>query len=156
HPLHWFCGSERQRTGKHLVERDAQSVEIAAGIDRTIHPPGLLGSHVSESAGEGLRRVRRLTIAQQPRGDAESGQAQLAAAADQDIDRLDVLVYKSALVDLAESHGDTDGEGQEVSQSHGLSEQPLDWLTARIFEHQYRATCLAYQFERPHRPATVE
>ncbi len=30
HPLHWVGGLERQRAGQHLVERDAESIEVAA------------------------------------------------------------------------------------------------------------------------------
>ncbi len=59
--------------GEHLVERDAKRVKIAAGIDRAIHPAGLLGRHVGECSGNHLRRFRRLAFARQTRSNAEAG-----------------------------------------------------------------------------------
>ena len=58
--------------GEHLVERDAERVEIAAGIDRAVHAPGLFGRHVGERAGDDLGRLGRLALARQARGDAEA------------------------------------------------------------------------------------
>ena len=81
HPLHRIGGRERQRPGEHLVERDAERVEIAAGIDRPVHPAGLLGRHVGERAGDDLGRRGRLALARQARGDAEAGEPDLAVAA---------------------------------------------------------------------------
>src|SRR6516225_5784727 len=65
HPFHGLGGGERQNTSKHLVKRDAEGVEVAAGIDGPIHPSRLLGRHIGERAGDRLGRVRRLALAQQ-------------------------------------------------------------------------------------------
>ena len=73
HPFHRIGSSERQFARQHLVERDAQRVEIAAGIDRPVHPAGLFGGHVGERPGDHLRRRRHLALAWQARGDAEAG-----------------------------------------------------------------------------------
>ena len=60
----WQCThpSDRRRrraiAGEHLVEGDAQGVEVAAGIDRPVHPAGLFGGHVGERPGDHLRRRR--------------------------------------------------------------------------------------------------
>src|SRR5713101_4396702 len=59
HPLHRIGRGERQGAREHLVERDAERIEVAAGIDRTIHPSGLFGRHVSECS---LRRLGRLSL----------------------------------------------------------------------------------------------
>ena len=64
-PFHRIGGGERERAGKHLVERDAQRVEIAARVDRAIHAPGLFRRHVGECAGNDLRRIGRLALAGQ-------------------------------------------------------------------------------------------
>jgi len=55
-PLHRIGCGERQRARKHLVQRDAQRVEIAAAIHRTIHAAGLFGRHIGERAGNNFRR----------------------------------------------------------------------------------------------------
>src|SRR5258706_1389538 len=62
HPLHGVGRGERQRAREHLVERDAERVEVAAGIDRTIHPSGLFGRHVGECTGDSLWRLGRLSL----------------------------------------------------------------------------------------------
>src|SRR5712691_5844179 len=55
-------GGKRQRARKHLIQGDAQRVEIAAGINRTIHAAGLLGRHVGKGAGNDFRRRGCLTL----------------------------------------------------------------------------------------------
>src|SRR5262249_3664166 len=93
HPLHRFFGGEPEVTGKHLVEHDAESVEIGAGIDRAIHPPRLFWRHVGERAGKGLRLDGRLTLTRETRRQAESGQVhRVGCVVDENMDGLDVLV----------------------------------------------------------------
>ena len=86
-PAIWQCthsmGSDAVKgrgAGEHLVERGAEGIEIAAGIDRAIHPPGLLGRHIGERPGNGLGRVGRLPLAGQARREAEAGEPHLSAA----------------------------------------------------------------------------
>ncbi len=69
-PLQWIRGRQRQRPGEHLVQRDAEGVEIAAGIDRAVHAAGLLRRHVSKRAGNNLWWRGRLAFARQPRRNA--------------------------------------------------------------------------------------
>ena len=76
-PLHRIGGGERQRAGEHLVEGDAERIEIAAGVDRAVHSSGLFGRHVGERAGDDLGRLGRLPLARQARGDAEPGEPHL-------------------------------------------------------------------------------
>ena len=79
-PLHGIGRGERQCAREHLVEHDAERVEVAAGVDRAVHPPGLFGRHISERAGDGLGRRGRLPLARQTRGDAEAGEPDLSPA----------------------------------------------------------------------------
>ena len=44
HPFHRIGRREGEAAGQHLVQRDAQGVEVAAGIDRPVHAPGLFGA----------------------------------------------------------------------------------------------------------------
>ena len=74
HPFHRIGRREGQNAREHLVQRDAEGVEIAAGVDRAVHPPGLFGCHVGKRTGDDFGRLGRLPLAGQARGDAEPGQ----------------------------------------------------------------------------------
>ena len=156
-PLHGIGRGERQCAREHLVERDAERVEVAAGIDRAVHPPGLFGRHIGERAGDDLGRLGRLPLARQTRGDAEAGEPDLSArAVHQDIGRLDVLVDEPGLVDLAQGDRDADGEVQEASHLHRRAEQPLERLAALILQHQHGPAAVADELQRPRRPGSVQ
>ena len=156
-PLHGIGRGERQGAREHLVERDAERIEVAAGIDRAVHPSGLFGRHVGERAGDGLGRRGRLPLARQARGDAETGEPDLSGrAVHQDIGRLDILVDEPRLMDLAQGDRDADGEAQEASHLHGRAEQPLERLAAGILEHQHGPAAFADELQRPHRPGPVQ
>src|SRR5262249_56311803 len=112
-------GGKRQGTGEHLVEGDAERVEVAAGVDRTVHSSSLLGRHVGKCASERLWRTGRLSLAGEARGDTEPSEPHLASrAVDKDVGRLDVLVDEAALMEFALSRGNTDGQPQEASHIH--------------------------------------
>ena len=156
-PFHRIGGAERQTAGQHLIERDAERVEVAARVDRAVHSPGLFRRHIGERAGDDLGRLGRLTLARQTRGDAEPGEPRPSVrAVHQDIGRLDVLVDEAALVRLAQRGGDADGEAQEASRLHRRADQPLERFAARILEQQRCSTAFADQRERPRRPCGVE
>src|SRR5262245_32004311 len=96
-------------------------------------------------------------LAREPGGDAESGQPYLAGRlVEQDVSWLDIFVYEPTLVKSAERQGNSDGEVQEASHLHRHAEQPVNRLTALIFEHQHRSTGVAYEVQRAHRPRPVE
>ena len=157
HPFHGIGRREGQNAREHLVERDAEGVEIAAGVDRAVHPPGLFGCHVGKRAGDGLGRLGRLPLAGQARGDAEPGEPHVSIrAVHQNIGWLDVLVDEAALMELAQSRGNSDSQAQEASHLHGRAEQPVERLAARIIEHQHGPTGVAHELQRPHRPCAVE
>ena len=63
---------EGQPTSQQFVESDPQSVEVAAGVDRPVHPAGLLRRHVGERASYHFGRLRQAVFAGQTRGDAQS------------------------------------------------------------------------------------
>ena len=80
-PLQRVGGSKREHAREHLVQGDAQRVEIAASIDRSIHAPGLFRGHVGKGTGNGFRRCRRLALARQPGRDAKAGEPYVAGVA---------------------------------------------------------------------------
>ncbi|MCY1413984.1 hypothetical protein D9M71_294220 [compost metagenome] len=124
HPFHRVAGGEWQRAGEHLVEDHAKGIEVAARVDGAVHPSGLLRRHVGQGAGDGLRRLGRLALARQPRGQAEAGQACLAiGAVDLDVVGLEVLVHQATLVQVAQRHGDVHGQAQAGSGLQGLAQQ---------------------------------
>jgi len=66
-----------QRTAQprqHFVQSDSKWVEIAPGIDRTVHSSRLLGRHVSERSCDELGRIGRLTLAGKAPRNAEAGE----------------------------------------------------------------------------------
>ena len=146
-PLHGIGGGERQCAGEHLIERDAERVEVAAGIDRAIHPSGLFGRHVGERAGDGLGRLGRLPLARQARGDAEPGEPDLVRSSQ--FTRiwagLRSLWTRPRWWSFAQRGGDADGEAQEAPHLHGRAEQPVERLAARILEHQHGPAAFARQ-----------
>ena len=135
-PLQGVGGGKRQRARKHLVQGDAQRVEIAAGIDRAIHAAGLFGRHVGERAGNDLRRRGRLALARQSGRNSEAGEPYVAGVVDQHIRRLDVLMYEALPMDLAECCRQANGDAQEASQIERLPlvplKNPIQGLTARV------------------------
>ena len=120
-PLQRVGGSKRERARQHLVQGDAQRVEIAAGIDRAIHAPGLFGRHVGKGAGNDLGRRGRLALARQPGRNAEAGEPHVTGVVDECVRRLDVLMDEALPVDLAKCCRQTDGDAQEASQIERLS-----------------------------------
>ncbi len=156
-PFHRIGRPERQATGEHLIEHDAERIEVAARVDRAVHPSGLFRRHIGERSGDHPRRLGRLTLARQTRGDAEPGEPrQSVRAVHQDIGRLDVLVDETALVRLAQRGDDADGEAEEALHLHRSVDQPLERFAAGIGEQQRCSTAPADKRKRPRRPCIVE
>jgi hypothetical protein len=102
YPFHGIGGSERQTAREHLVQADAQRVEIAAGINRAIHAAGLFWRHIGEGAGNDLRRRGCLTLVRKLGRNSEAGEPYVSGVVDEHIRRLDVFVDEALPVDLAE------------------------------------------------------
>ncbi len=104
HPFHGIDCSKRQGTCEHLVKRDAERIQIAAGIDRTIHASSLFWRHIGEGARDGLGRLDRLPLARKARCDAKPCKFDLSArAVHQDICRFEVLVDEAVAVELRQA-----------------------------------------------------
>ena len=98
-PLHRISSTEGQGPGQHLVERDAQRVEIAAGIDRAVHSAGLFRRHVRERPGHHFGCFRGLTLAGHMGGNAESSEPDATTRnIHEDIRGLDVFVDETSLM----------------------------------------------------------
>ena len=119
-PLQGVGGGKRQRARKHLVQGDAHRVKIAASINRAIHAAGLFGRHVGEGAGNDLRRRGRLRLARQLGCNPETGQPDVASVVDQHIRRLDVLMYETVPMNLAECCRQANRDAQDAGQIERL------------------------------------
>src|ERR1700686_4608702 len=159
-PLEGIGRSKRESAREHLVQGDAQRVEIAARIDRAVHPAGLLGRYIGERAGNDLRRRGRLALLRQPRRDPESGEPDVAGVIDEDVRGLDVLVDEAVPVDLAKRRRQSDGNAQEPSQLERLPpaavEDPIEELASRVLEYEHRAPFVARECQRPGCPRGIE
>src|SRR6516164_431087 len=112
-PFHGIGSGERKTPSEHFVKRDAEGVEIAPGIDRTIHSSGLLGCHVGQCPGDKLQRFGSLALAWKPRGDKKAPQPALAGdGVYQNVGRLDVLVDDSALMQVTNRSRKVNGQAQ--------------------------------------------
>jgi hypothetical protein len=157
HPFHRLGGAEWQAAGQHLVQRRAQRIEIAARIDRAVHAPGLLGCHVRQRPGNQLRRLGRLALARQARGNAEARQPRSAArAVHQNVGRLDVLVQQAAVVQLSQCRCDGDGHAQETLKLHRGAKQTVQRHAARILQYQRAAPLKLCQRDRPDHTRAME
>jgi hypothetical protein len=65
---------QREHAGEHFVQSNAQRVEVAAGIDRPIHAPGLFRGHVGECAGNNFGRRGCLALTWHFGRDAKAGE----------------------------------------------------------------------------------
>ena len=134
HPFHRIGSGERQASREHLVQRHAERVEIAAGVDRTIHPPGLLRRHIGERTGDRLGRPGPLALSRKPRCKAETCKPDFTAIGiHQDVGRLDIPVHEPALVDFGQRRRDADSEDEEGLQVQRCIEETVEGLVAGIF-----------------------
>ena len=124
-PFQGVGGSKWEHSREHLVQSDAQRVEIAASIDRSIHAPGLFRGHVSKRTGNRFRRCRRLALARQSGRDAKAGEAYVAGAVNEYIFGLDIFVDQTTLVGMAERRCQVNGKAQEMRQIERVFPIPL-------------------------------
>ena len=155
-PFQRVRGRERERAGQQLVQGDAQGVEIAPGIDRAVHAPGLLRGHVGEGPGKNLRRRGRQALAGEPRRHAEAGEPHVTRVVDEHVRRLDVPVDDTLPVGLSERVGQTDGDAQEAGQIDRLPllalDDPIEGLTTGIVEDEGRSPFVTGRARAAERP----
>jgi hypothetical protein len=153
YPFHRIYRRERQRSRQHLVENDAERVEIAAGIDRAVHPSGLFRRHISKRTRDDFRRRRHLVLAEQPRGDAETSQPDAAAGrVYEDVCGLEVLMDQPTRMRMRHGRRERDGEAQESADFELRSGHPIECPTAGIRQHQHHPPALRPQFQRMRGP----
>ena len=153
HEFHRIRSREWKGPGQHFVERHSESIEIAPGIDRAIHPPGLFGSHVRECSGDELGRFGRLALTRKARRNPKTHEPRLTRRGiNENIWRLHVLVDQPLLVQPAECGCDTDSEAQELRQLHRSRKQSIESLTTTIFEHERHLPRLLGEGQGPNRP----
>src|SRR5208282_1035026 len=138
-------------------EGDAQGVEIAAGIHRSIHASGLFRSHVRERAGEELGWCRRLPLAEKARGGTKTRQSDRAhRVAHEDVRGIDVSMDEAAFMQPAERGGQRLRQAEKRRHRHRGTREPVKEVATRVVEHQDGAVVLAQESQGPYRPWSVE
>jgi len=156
-PLHGIGGGEWQAAGQHFIQRDAERIQIAAAINRTIHSSRLFGRHVGQCSGENLGRFGRLPIAWQPRCDTEAHQPHFpGCSVHESVGGLDVLVDETALVQPTQCGRQSNGEPQELSQLHRCSHQSVQRLASGVPEHEHRAALVCCERNWPNCPGGLQ
>src|SRR5438128_861510 len=98
--LHRIRPLERPSTGEHLVEYDAERVEVGPSVDAPIHAPGLLGRSIGEGTREDSRIVYLFVVVRHHGSDAEIGDLYSPLRVHQDALRLDVSMDDVMPVDI--------------------------------------------------------
>ena len=164
-PFQRVGGSKREHARKHLVQSDSQRVEIAAGIDRAIHAPGLFRGHVGKGAGDDFRRRRRLALARQSGRDAKSGEPDMAGVVawfkrDEHVLGLDVFMDQTALVGVAERRRHANRKSQEPRHIECLLPVPIEnaveRFAARVGENKNGPSFVACERQRFGRPRRLK
>ena len=125
-----FCAVERALAGEELVEDEAERVDVAARRD--LAAGELLGRHVGRRAG-----ADRFTG---DAGEAEVGDADLAAAVEHDVRRLEIAMDDAALVRGGESGADLprDLERAIFREAADAAEQRREILAVHVLHRQER------------------
>ena len=120
--LHGIGRREGRRAREHFIEGGAQGVEVAAGIDRPVHSPGLFRRHIGERAGDHLRRLGALLLARQAGGDSETGEADaVPVLTHQNVGRLDIFMDEPARVHPTARGRERDRDMKEMRRVQRLA-----------------------------------
>ncbi len=148
---------EGQQACQHLVEHDAQRIEIAARVDGAVHAPGLFGRHVGRRAGDHLRRPQRLAFALQPRRKGEAGEPRRTGVeVDEHVAWFQVPVHQARIVRAAQGRCDSDGDLKECQRLPGMADPAAQQVTLGITQPQRRSAALCHERKRPRRPSFIE
>ena len=157
HPSHRIRRSERQLAGRQFVEDDAERVEVAAGVNRPVHPAGLLRRHVGECSRNELRRFRQTTLAREARRNAESPQPDAPRPRiDHHVGGFDVLVDKAAGVQLTERGGQTIPNPQALADPHRCARASKERFATGILEDEYGTPLVSRQRPGAQRPCGIQ
>jgi hypothetical protein len=115
------------------------------GLNGTIHSARLFGCHVGKGSCDKLGRPRRLALAGEPRSNAKAGEPTLAnRRVYQNVGGFDVLMDKTALMQVTNRGGQTNGHTQRKRHVQWLTEQLIERYSAgssetRTGRSQWRA-----------------
>ena len=157
HARHRIRRRERETAGQQFVDHDAERVEIAARVNRPVHPARLLRRHVRERSSDELRRLRRTALPRQARRDAEAPQPHPARSPIRHhVGRFDVLVNEAAAVQLAQRGRHTRPHAKDAGHVHRPARALKDQLATGILEDQGRSALERRQRNGPQRPRRIQ
>jgi hypothetical protein len=134
--IHGVRRRERRGAGQHLVERDAERVEVAAPIERPVHPPGLLRRDIGERPLQRFGARELLGLLREPRGDAEAEEPDTPRpGVDQQVLRPDVLVDDVAPVDRLERLRRRRGDPERGPEPEPARQEQLPQRAAARVRH---------------------
>ncbi len=138
-PLDGIAGPERQGARQHLVEDDAQGVEIGPLVDPAVHPACLLRGHVRQRPLDEPGVLEVLELAGYPGRNPQIGDLHLAGGGvEEQVLRLDVLVDDVVPVQRGERLDQAEGEGEEALERHRPIQEPIERHAAEILQDQRR------------------
>ena len=144
---------EGRRAREHFIEGGAQGVEVAARIDRPVHPPGLFRRHIGERPGDHLRRLGAVLLARQAGGDSETGEADaVPVLTHQDVGRLDIFMDEPGRVHPTARGRERDRDMKERRRVQRLADHPIEWLPAWILEDECNSIPITGKRDRSRRP----
>jgi len=114
-------GVEGHLAGQHLVEDDAQGVQVGAGVAAPGH--ALFGGHITQRAHQ--RPGDGVLGGPDDLGDAEVGQDGLALLAEHDVGRFQVPVDDAGLVGIAQSGEGIDQDADHFARRHAPAVDPV-------------------------------
>jgi hypothetical protein len=97
-----------------------------------------------------------MTLAGHVDSNAEAGEPNAAARhIHEDIRWVDVFMYETSFMHLAQRTRERDRDAQEFGYFQGSAEPPIEGLATRILQHQRQAAVVAGQRDGPGRPGST-
>ena len=101
-----------------------------------------------------------MAFARQPRRNSEAGKTHAVVVDNEHIFRLDVLMYEAMPMDMAECSRQTDGNTQDAGHIERLPvasfKNPIQRLTAWVFEYEDSSPFVTTESQRPGCPSGIE
>src|SRR5262249_1434544 len=127
-----------------------------AGVDRSVHATGLLGSHVSERARNVLGWRRLLAFTRQLGRYAKTGEPHIIGGVYEEIGRLNVLVDEAVPVNLAQRSRQVRGQSPKAYKLERSAEAANQRRAPVVLEEERRCPAVVVEGQGSSCPARVQ